>query len=355
SLPVFTAFAVWLGVGGAFTRPREFWLQTMSQIEYALYADTRSEMQQAGGSGFGSSALMGVVFAAGWTPCIGPIYGAILTLAANGGSVSDAGVMLTAYSLGLGIPFMITALMLDGAQGFLRGLSRQMGTIKLVSGGFLIVIGVLIASGQLQRLSAIGSQGELGVISYRMEECFTEAVAGEIAWGAVIGCVNADEPSTTGEPSIGSATVTDDALVDTVAQPQTITGAAANNATIGLSVGQIAPDFTTTTPDGDAISLSDYRGDIVLLNFWATWCGPCRIEMPEFQEAYDTHREDGFTILAVNNQESPEQVIPFVEQLELTFPIAMDQRGDINLDYAIVNYPSTFDDRAVCTDQKRAG
>lgn len=72
-------------------------------------------MNAPGEGGYASSAIMGVIFSAGWTPCIGPVYGAVLTLAANGGDVGQAGILLTAYSLGLGIPFLITAFMLDSA------------------------------------------------------------------------------------------------------------------------------------------------------------------------------------------------------------------------------------------------
>jgi cytochrome c-type biogenesis protein len=356
ALPVFTAFAMWLALSGAFTRPKDFWLKTMEQIELALYADTRGAMQNNGGSGYGSSTLMGIVFAAGWTPCIGPIYGAILTLAANGGSVSQAGVMLSAYSLGLGIPFIVTALALDGAQGFLRSLKRHMKTIKLVSGIFLIAIGILIASGRLQQFSAWGSQGELGLISFRMEECFTHAVSGDVPWGQVVPCINGNYeiPTTAGAATLPDSTAIDgaagsvpaiDGVTDTGAvAPLSIEGAAGDiiEGTIGTNIGDIAPDFVTTLPDGTVTSLADHQGEIVLLNFWATWCGPCRIEMPEFQEAYDEHRENGFTILAVNNQERAEQVTEFGEELNLTFPLLMDERGDIQAQYGVVNYPSTY-------------
>jgi cytochrome c biogenesis protein CcdA/peroxiredoxin len=343
SLPVFTGFMIWLLLSGAFTQPRAFWLQTMNQIEFALYADTRQDLSQAGQSGFGSSALMGIVFAAGWTPCIGPIYGAILTLAANGGSVPQAGVMLLAYSLGLGLPFVATALAMDSAQGVLKNLNRHMHTVKLVSGGFLIVIGLLVASGQLQRLSTLGGQGQLGEISFRLEECFTGAVAGNVPWGQLTPCVNGNYELSSYSGNAAEAPAAPAAET----QPLSIEGAAAaaNEVTlsVGTNIGDIAPNFETTTPGGDPIALTDYRGEsVVLLNFWATWCGPCRVEMPDFEDAYQQYQDDGFVILAVNNQERPEQIEPFVEQLGLTFPVAMDRRGDINAQYGVVNYPSTY-------------
>lgn len=349
SLPVFTAFAMWLILGGAFNKPQAFWLNTINAIEGALYADTRQQMQATGNTGFGSSFLMGLVFAAGWTPCIGPIYGAILTLAANGGSIAQAGGMLTAYSLGLGIPFIATALMLDGAQGVLRNLNRHMRTVKLVSGIFLIAVGVLIASGQLQRLSAVGSSGSLGEISFRMEECFTHAVTGDVPWGQVIACTN-------GNYTIGAESESEIPAAGTNTETQTIAvgsftsdddaGSAEESVQqdipVGTNVGELAPDFETFTDSGEAIALSDLRGQIVLVNFWATWCGPCRIEMPEFQHAFDEHSADGFTILAVNNRESASQVQDFRADLDLTFPMAMDLQGSIQDLYGIVNYPSTI-------------
>jgi cytochrome c biogenesis protein CcdA/peroxiredoxin len=339
-LPAATAFNLWLLLDGAFTNPRAFWLNLFNKLEVALYADTRQQMTATGQTGYGGTALMGVVFAAGWTPCIGPIYGAILTLAANGGSVGQAGTMLLAYSLGLGIPFIVTALLLDSAQGMLRGLNQYMGTIKLASGVFLVLIGFAVASGQLQRLSTVGANG---TFAYNLEECFTSAVAGEVPWGDVVSCINEDEtaPQTTANTGANVAA----AGVDTITDDADTTSANANpnaDLTVGTNVGDIAPNFNTFTAAGQSASLQDYRGQTVLLNFWATWCGPCRIEMPEFQDAYDAHRDDGFTILAVNNQETAQQVQDFADELSLTFPLLMDLQGDIQFQYGVVNYPSTY-------------
>ncbi|MEL7235024.1 MAG: cytochrome c biogenesis protein CcdA, partial [Chloroflexota bacterium] len=316
SLPVFVAFAMWFAMSGAFGGPKQFWLKFFTQMELALYADTRKQMAASGNTGYGGTAVMGVVFAAGWTPCIGPIYGAILTLAANGGSVSQAGTMLLAYSLGLGIPFIATALLLDSAQGILRNLNQHMGTIKMASGAFLIFIGGAVATGQLQSLSATGANGEF---AYNIEECFTGAVAGTVAWGDIGSCVNgeddAEDEGTTAltgngaqaeiggitEDTAGIGGITDDAAG---AEIEGEAAAETTELTVGLNVGELAPNFETFTADGEPIALEDLRGQTVLLNFWATWCGPCRIEMPEFQDAYEANREDGFVILAVNNREN---------------------------------------------------
>lgn len=108
-----------------------------------------------------------------------------------------------------------------------------------------------------------------------------------------------------------------------------------------LAIGQMAPDFQTVSLDGDDIILSDLQGKVVLLNFWATWCGPCRIEMPLF-ERVSSQYGDEFVILAVNAEETPEQIAEFRNQFRLTFPLALDEDGTIQRQYNILNYPTTY-------------
>jgi peroxiredoxin len=106
--------------------------------------------------------------------------------------------------------------------------------------------------------------------------------------------------------------------------------------------GQPAPDFTLRTLDGGEIRLSELRGQVVLLNFWATWCGPCRDEMPLFEQALKERGPDGLVIVAINVQESDAQVRPFVERLGLTYPIGMDKNGSLARRYRVRSYPTTY-------------
>lgn len=179
-----------LFLGNAFTDPRTFILNLINRLDMLLYADTRREMNPVG-SGLTSSVLMGVVFSAGWTPCIGPIYGAILTTAAQTGDAGYALPLLTAYSLGLGIPFILSALLIDSAQGLLRRLNKHMQTIKLVTGGLLVFIGVAIASGNLQDFSQQLSN-RFADVSIRVEECVVGWAEGDIQFGQVGTCLNGD-------------------------------------------------------------------------------------------------------------------------------------------------------------------
>ncbi len=105
-----------------------------------------------------------------------------------------------------------------------------------------------------------------------------------------------------------------------------------------------APDFTLKTPDGETVTLSDLRGQVVLVNLWASWCGPCRMEMPAMQQVYEAYKDQGFTILAVNatHQDSIPNAMAFAAELGLTFPIVLDMDGQTSDQYELRSLPSSF-------------
>lgn len=111
---------------------------------------------------------------------------------------------------------------------------------------------------------------------------------------------------------------------------------------VGLNEGQIAPDFELTTLDGDTVKLSDYKGKRVMLNFWATWCPPCRVEMPDMQKF---HEDKDIVILAVNLSETEsntEKVQAFIDERDLTFPVLLDEETEVADQYQIQPIPSSF-------------
>ncbi|MBP1949626.1 peroxiredoxin family protein [Virgibacillus litoralis] len=115
-----------------------------------------------------------------------------------------------------------------------------------------------------------------------------------------------------------------------------------NSDEVGLEEGQIAPDFELKTLEGETVKLSDFRGERVLVNFWATWCPPCREEMPDMQKFYENK---DLEILAVNlteTENSKEDVTEFVEDFELTFPILMDENSDVANAYKVRAYPTSY-------------
>ena len=107
-------------------------------------------------------------------------------------------------------------------------------------------------------------------------------------------------------------------------------------------LGAPAPDFRLEDLDGRPVRLADYRGQVVLINFWATWCVPCRTEMPEIESAYRAHRERGFAVLAIDVQEPAGMVRPFMAELGLTFPALLDLVGSVSRAYRARALPASF-------------
>ena len=103
-----------------------------------------------------------------------------------------------------------------------------------------------------------------------------------------------------------------------------------------------APDFTLANPDGKKLSLKDYRGKLVFLNFWATWCEFCRDEMPAMERLYQEFKGKGFEVLAVNVKDKRSDALAFVKKLKLTYPIMIDPEGEIGLLYGAFGMPATY-------------
>ncbi|MFQ5509862.1 MAG: peroxiredoxin family protein [Leptospirillia bacterium] len=112
---------------------------------------------------------------------------------------------------------------------------------------------------------------------------------------------------------------------------------------IGPEIGYTAPDFTLMDLYDRPVHLSDYRGQVVVLNFWATWCGPCRIEMPTLQALHEDMKDRPVSVLGVAGDiDGKPQVAPFVEQLQLTFPSLIDAAGTVQDRYFVNALPMTF-------------
>ncbi len=458
ALPLIAILLAALFFKGAFSEPAKFWHGALEGLESMLYSDTRADIG-GGRDGLIGSTFMGMVFSAGWTPCIGPLLGTILTVAAasgaTSGDIAQGMLLLAAYSIGLGIPFVITALLMNSAQGLLRRLQRHMHKIELVSGSLLIAIGVLVASGQLQSLSQTFSQGEFADFTFRVEECGVGFFDGELALSHVGACLSgslvpvainqsasgqfapdmpelqylfhgetgriidievrsvneavpefdmmlygpADEElarasqadslesdgrfypltgfeldgdgmyrlalrhSAAGESARFRVKARDAepfeaaSAVSPESEPEApeVETAAADDAmtsltdiaddlapAIGLAEGNRAPAFTIETLAAELVSLSDLRDHVVLLNFWGTWCGPCRREMPEFQKAYEEWNEHGFEILAIAYNDTEAAMESFRDEFGLSFSLALDGKGDINQAYGIQTRPSSY-------------
>src|SRR5437764_5441717 len=197
------------------------------KIKY-LYKDTR-QFSNEKPRGMLGSLTFGIAFAAGWTPCIGPILGGIIGLAATSGGWKGGLLLSAFYSAGLAVPFLLTGLGINQFLSFYSKFRQHLHKVEVVSGVILILIGVLVMSNRVTLLA-----------SSRLA-----------AW----------------LPNFESSLK----LRDAKSQPET----PVTNRTF-----EPAPDVQFTRVDGSALRLSDLRGQVVLLNFWATWCIPCPEEIP---------------------------------------------------------------------------
>ncbi len=235
-----------------------------------------------------ASYVVGMAFAVGWTPCVGPILAAILVIAADSATAGMGALLLAAYSAGLAIPLLIAA----GLAGQLTRLVRKAYSAGRVLNGiaavFLISMGLLVFSNRLTLLNSY--------LPY-----FTPPLQG-------LGTSSTSSILAKSDPVTGNGQV---------------------------QVGKPAPAFTATDLDGHRVSLADLKGRPVLINFWATWCTPCREELPLIESAYRAYRDQGFTVVAVDYKESVGPVRKFWTDLHLEPPPILDPDGRIADAYGV--------------------
>jgi cytochrome c-type biogenesis protein len=167
---VFVLFGVVAAFAGALLFDLRFWLAKIGGIVVVVFGlhmigvfhlpflayDTRVQQAPDPKWGYLSSALMGVFFSAGWSPCVGPVLGAILTLAINGGSISLGAMLLSAYSIGLAIPFLIAALGIGWVTTILRKYGKTMRYVEIAMGVILVIIGVMLFTGAFELIAQQG-------------------------------------------------------------------------------------------------------------------------------------------------------------------------------------------------------
>jgi len=119
---------------------------------------------------------------------------------------------------------------------------------------------------------------------------------------------------------------------------------AATGKTSAPQAGFAAPDFTLKTPAGEEYTLSELKGNAVLVNLWATWCPPCRAEMPAIEKMYQEYKDQGLIVLAINMtyQDDPANVAPFIQEYGLTFPVLLEETGEVGAAYQLRSLPSTY-------------
>jgi cytochrome c-type biogenesis protein len=165
--------------------------------------------------------------------------------------------------------------------------------------------------------------------------------------GGVAGCGSATQDETaagegqeTNEESTAgnAADEADETVTTTVARESELI----DTEIAPLKQGEPAPDFTYTLPDGTTHSLSDFKGKKVLINFWATWCPPCKAEMPDIQEAFERFEDEGFLVIGVSQDGDVDLIEPFAQEYGVTFPLIADPDHHIGTRYGVRGMPVSY-------------
>jgi peroxiredoxin len=170
------------------------------------------------------------------------------------------------------------------------------------------------------------------------------AIGGLLGWVLFLAPRESEEPETSVQTSASAGNLNQQAfIVETIGTPVASLGGV-------VRVGGFAPDFSLPDLNQEMHSLGEHRGEAVILNFWTTWCPPCRFEMPALQQAFERYSDQGLVILGVNLTESDDRDLigPYREELGLTFPILLDLKSQVSGDlYRVLGLPtSVFIDRS---------
>ena len=262
-----------------------------------------------------TALVLGFTFSFAWTPCVGPTLSSVLLMASS--ASGGAGfVLVGVYTLGFVIPFLAVGLFTGQVLDFFRQHVQVVRYTVKAGGVLLILMGLMTLGGMMGRFSSL--------------------------------------MASLGQESTPSQSQSADPSSEASSQAQGGSDSESTSSQAPQEEVYPAPDFTLTDQYGNTHTLSDYKGKVVFLNFWATWCGPCQSEMPEIQQLYEEHRlnEEDLVVLGVANpvtdeapgnvDKSREEVEAFLSDNGYTFPVVMDETGQVLADYGISAFPTTF-------------
>ncbi|HHS9406302.1 TPA: cytochrome c biogenesis protein/redoxin [Clostridioides difficile] len=262
--------------------------------------------------------ILGFTFSFGWTPCIGPILASVLVMVSSSSNHLSANLLIVVYTIGFILPFIITAMFYSKLFKTIDKIKSNMEIIKKIGGIILIVSGILMMVNGFGSISKHFNTSQNSKIESKQEE-------------------NKRENSTDKEENSDGNDSQKDSNND-------------NNDKGSNDEDRIKSiDFTLTDQYGKTHKLSDYEGKVVFLNFWATWCPPCKEEMPYIEQLYKDYNKnnDDVVILGVaspnlGREGSREHVVNFLKDQGYTFPVVLDEDGALAYQYGINAFPTTF-------------
>lgn len=279
--------------------------------------------------------VLGFTFSFAWTPCVGPALTSVLLMAASAATQMKGFLLIGVYTLGFVIPFLAVGFFTTAVLDFLKrhgnvvAYTVKAGAVLMVLMGVMMFTGTMNSvTGYFSSISAPSAQ-EQTVEDQSQEHAEQEAESQSAETEQMV-----ENPSAESEQT---------------AESQQVEDSTENEETADSDVFP-AIDFTLYDQYGNAHTLSDYKGKTVFLNFWATWCPPCRNEMPEIQKLYEEYSEEedpsviilGIAAPNYSNEGSEEEIIAFLEEQGYTYPVVMDKTAEMFRAYGIYSYPTTF-------------
>ena len=321
-----------------------------------------SVAQPSAWSGF----LLGFAFAFGWTPCIGPILTTVLTIAAASDKIQRGVLLLAVYSAGLGIPFLLTALGIGKFMTFYKNFRKYLHAVELFSGALLLFVGALVFVNKLTWLTA--KLSFLNVLVLWLERVLTSGRGGTTFWllagvaglaVVVFAVIKRWEKITAMQGNktfLAIATVIALIIGTYYADKATrvkVTDPAKSTEQVSVkTTGQPAPEVTFKDLQAKDATLGQYKGKVVLVNFWATWCDPCYIEIPWLMEMQQKYEAKGFTVVGISmDDEGQSAVAPFLakerfnvngQTLPMNYPIVIGNDEVADKFGGLLGYPTSF-------------
>ena len=274
-----------------------------------------------------TALLMGFTFSFAWTPCVGPALTSVLLMAASAATKAQGFVLIGVYTMGFVLPFLFVGLF---TTQLLELFKKYRGVVQYtvkIGGILMVLMGILMFTGKMNDVT--GYLSRISGTQVSQTESMEESTAPEKA--------EADNEGGSTEPGTGGSesTTAEEASGETAADARPVIPAV---------------DFELEDQYGNIHRLEDYRGKTIFLNFWATWCLPCKAEMPDIQKLYEkssTEGEDAVIVLGVaapnmGQEGSEEEIAAFMEEKGYTYPVLMDTEGELFASYGIMSFPTTF-------------
>lgn len=274
-----------------------------------------------------TALLMGFTFSFAWTPCVGPALTSVLLMAASAATKAQGFVLIGVYTMGFVLPFLFVGLFTTQLLELFKKCRGVVQYTVKIGGILMVLMGILMFTGKMNDVT--GYLSRISGTQVSQTESMEESTVPEKA--------EADNEGGSTEPGAGGSesTTAEEASGETAADARPVIPAV---------------DFELEDQYGNIHRLEDYRGKTIFLNFWATWCPPCKAEMPDIQKLYEkssTEGEDAVIVLGVaapnmGQEGSEEEIAAFMEEKGYTYPVLMDTEGELFASYGIMSFPTTF-------------